>query len=111
VETSVAGEITDTAGNFLNHTGSEVLTAVVMMNSVFWNIVSCSRLKVNRHYGSAFRPLHAGSLLGLLFIPLDRRGMGLRNVGLTLSNYKALYITEDRTLSLRPYFGLRDGTR
>jgi hypothetical protein len=29
----------------------EVLTAVVMKSSIFWDIMSCSTLKVNRHFG------------------------------------------------------------
>jgi hypothetical protein len=34
-----------------NFVGSEVLTAVVMNSSVFWDVTSCSPLKVNRHFG------------------------------------------------------------
>jgi hypothetical protein len=31
--------------------GFEVLTEVVMKNSIFWNITPCSLLKVNRNFG------------------------------------------------------------
>jgi hypothetical protein len=31
--------------------GFEVLTAVVMKNTIFWDITSCSTLKVNRCFG------------------------------------------------------------
>jgi hypothetical protein len=70
--------------------GFEVLTAVVMKNSVFWDIVPCSLLKVNWRFGgtcclqlqgqiisqarnqqsSAQCLLHAGFLLGL-FVDLE----------------------------------------
>jgi hypothetical protein len=35
--------------------GFEVLTAVVMKSTVFWDITPCSPLKVNRHFGGAYR--------------------------------------------------------
>jgi hypothetical protein len=34
-------------GLCLNYVGSEVLTTVVMKNAIFWDIMSCSPLKVN----------------------------------------------------------------
>jgi hypothetical protein len=34
--------------------GSEVLTAVVMKSSLFWDIRTCSPLKVNGHLGGTF---------------------------------------------------------
>jgi hypothetical protein len=33
----------------------EVLTAVVMKSSIFWDITSCSPLKVNRRFGGTYR--------------------------------------------------------
>jgi hypothetical protein len=33
------------------HVGFEVLTAVVMKSSVFWDKMPCSPLKINRHFG------------------------------------------------------------
>jgi hypothetical protein len=33
------------------YVGFEVLTAVVMNSSVFWDIMPCSPLKVNRRFG------------------------------------------------------------
>jgi hypothetical protein len=35
--------------------GFEILTAVIMKNSVFWNITPCSPLKVNRRFGGTCR--------------------------------------------------------
>jgi hypothetical protein len=35
--------------------GSEVLTAVVMKTSVFWDITPCSPLKVNGRFGGTYR--------------------------------------------------------
>jgi hypothetical protein len=34
--------------------GSEVLTAAVMKNSVFWDITLCSPLEVNRCFGGTY---------------------------------------------------------
>jgi hypothetical protein len=36
---------------------SEVLTAMVMMSSVFWDITPCSPLEINRRFGGTFRLL------------------------------------------------------
>jgi hypothetical protein len=33
----------------------EVLTAVVTMSSIFWDITPCSQLKVNRRFGGTYR--------------------------------------------------------
>jgi hypothetical protein len=71
------------------YVGFEVLTAVVMKSSVFWDITPCNPLKINRHFGGTFRlhvgsacyPLHAGFLLGIFFDPEDGGDMFLRNVG------------------------------
>jgi hypothetical protein len=35
--------------------GYEVLTAVVLKSSIFWDFMSCSPLKVNRHFGRTCR--------------------------------------------------------
>jgi hypothetical protein len=32
---------------YCQYIGSEVLTAVVMKNSIFWNIILCGPLKIN----------------------------------------------------------------
>jgi ABC-type uncharacterized transport system permease subunit len=50
--------------------GSEVLTAVVMKNYIFWDIT-----------GSVCYLLHVGFLPGLGFEPKDGGDMFLRNVG------------------------------
>jgi hypothetical protein len=63
-----------------------VLTAVVMKSTVFWDMTPCSPLKVNRRFGGTYlRALlatcfQAGMLLGLFFDP-ENGDMFLRNVG------------------------------
>jgi hypothetical protein len=57
-----------------NFVGFEVLTAVVMRSSIFWNITPCSPLKVNRRFGGIFRLHLWGSrkqreALTMLFLP------------------------------------------
>jgi hypothetical protein len=37
--------------SLVGHVGYEILTAVVMKNALFWDIMSCSPLKVNRRSG------------------------------------------------------------
>jgi hypothetical protein len=37
------------------HVGFEVLTAVVMKNTIFWNIMACSPLSVNWYFGGTYR--------------------------------------------------------
>jgi hypothetical protein len=59
---------------------TEVLTAVVMKSSLFWDITPCSPLKVNRHFrrtrrASAFYLLHVGFLLSVFFNPEDGGNM------------------------------------
>jgi hypothetical protein len=65
--------------------GFDVLTAMVMKSTIFWDIRPCSPLKVKRRFGgtcgSACRLLHAGFLLGLLFDPEDGEDIFLQNVG------------------------------
>jgi hypothetical protein len=58
----------------------EVLTAVVMKSTIFWDITPCSPLKDNRGalLATSFR---AGFFPGLLFGPEDGGDMFLRNVG------------------------------
>jgi hypothetical protein len=67
----------------------EVLTAVVMKSSVFWDITPCNPVKVNRRSGGTCLALrcfnccllHAGVLFGLLFKPEDGGDMFRRIVG------------------------------
>jgi hypothetical protein len=37
------------------YAGFEVLTAVVMKSTIFWDIMPCSLLKANRHFGGTHR--------------------------------------------------------
>jgi hypothetical protein len=44
--------------------GFEVLTAVVMKSTIFWDITLCSPLSVNQRFGGTYRlHLHAASTL------------------------------------------------
>jgi hypothetical protein len=74
----------------------EVLTAVVINSSLFWDITTCSPPKVNRRFGVTYRLhlqgrrisqtkhhchlFHAGFLLGLFFDSNDGGDKFLRNV-------------------------------
>jgi hypothetical protein len=84
--------------------GFEVLTAVVIKSTIFWDITPCSPLSVNRRFGGTHRfhlqgvknkqvaSLPAFSLFSFsanFFDPEDGDDMFLRNVG---------YIPEDGTL-------------
>jgi hypothetical protein len=40
--------------------GFEVLTAVIMKSTIFWDIPPCSPLKVNRRFGGAYHLHHQG---------------------------------------------------
>jgi hypothetical protein len=62
--------------------GFEVLTAVVMKSTIFWDITPCSPLSVNQsESGWQAELFHAGFLLGLFFGPEDGGDMFLRNIG------------------------------
>jgi hypothetical protein len=78
--------------------GFEVLTAVVMKSSSFWDITPCSPLKVSRRFGGKHRlylqdrrikqaktsvkvVANAGFLLGVFFDSEDGGDMFHRNVG------------------------------
>jgi hypothetical protein len=74
----------------------EILTAVVMKSSIFWDIRPCSPLKIKRRFGGTCR-IHAGFLLGLFFDPEYGGDLFLRNVGLLSTDYMVSY-PEDITL-------------
>jgi hypothetical protein len=44
----------------MNYKDFEVITAVVMKSSVFWDIPPCSPLKVDRRFGGTYRLYHQG---------------------------------------------------
>jgi hypothetical protein len=101
--------------------GYEILTAVFIKSSIFWDIAPCSPLKVNRLFGvtclhlhgwrisqvrnqreacsrilgqtvlPASYLLHTGFLLCLFFDTKDGGDMFLRNVGWLSVDYTALY--------------------
>jgi hypothetical protein len=66
----------------------EVLTAMAMKSSVFWNITTFSPMKV-KTFSCCL--LEVGFLLGLLLNPEDEGGMFLRNVGSLSTDYTLLY--------------------
>jgi hypothetical protein len=68
---------------YFHNVGFEVFTAVVMKNSVFWDVTTCSPSKA-----TCFR---TGVLLGLFF---DHEGGGymfFQNVGWLSTDFMALY--------------------
>jgi hypothetical protein len=73
---------------YWNYIGFELLTTVVMKSSVFWDIMPCSSLKVNRHFGGTC--LLSCFLLGLFFDCEDRGSMFLRNVCWLWADYRAV---------------------
>jgi hypothetical protein len=66
--------------NGIYFVGFEVLTAVVMKSYIFWDIMLCSPLKVNRRYGGTCHLHHQGRRMsqakhqreGLCFLPTFR---------------------------------------
>jgi hypothetical protein len=61
-----------------------------MKSTVFWDIMTCSLLKVNDRFGGTYRLqsrallatcFHAGFLLGLFLYPEDGGDIFLRKVG------------------------------
>jgi hypothetical protein len=74
------------------HVRFEILTAVVMKSTIFWNITPCSPLKVKPTFRSnisstssvvgraQLSTFHAGFLISLFFDPEDGSDMFLRNV-------------------------------
>jgi hypothetical protein len=50
--------------NYTRYAGFEVLTAVVMKSSIFWDITMCSPLKVNRRFGRICRLHLEGRRIG-----------------------------------------------
>jgi hypothetical protein len=62
--------------------GFEVLPAVVMKKSIFWDITPCSPLKVSPCFGGKCAPyLHTDILLSLFFAPEEGGQILRRNMG------------------------------
>jgi hypothetical protein len=55
------------------HVGGEVLTAVVMNSTVFWDITSCSKLKTNRRFGRIYYPRCQGRKISRTSYQTERR--------------------------------------
>jgi hypothetical protein len=107
--------------------GCEILTAVVMKSSIFWDITPCSPLKVNWRFGGTCRLHLQGQriskarnkrerwwqaklcllLLDLFFDPKDGRDMFLRKVGWLATDYMALYSRRQNSLKKSQIFCLR----
>jgi hypothetical protein len=79
----------------------EVLTAVVMKSSIFWDITPCSPLKFSRHFGGTYRLHLQGRRICQASLPSDftliscsayssTLKMFIRNVGWLPTGYKAL---------------------
>jgi hypothetical protein len=74
--------------------GFEVITAVVMKSSIFWDITPCNSLEIKRRFGgtchihpyagnkhnSACYPLHTGFFPGLFFDLEDEDDIFHRNI-------------------------------
>jgi hypothetical protein len=74
--------------------GFEVLTAVVLKGSIFWDITPYRPLKVNRRFGGTCGIycylLHAGFLLDWFYNPEDGDDTFFRNVSSLSTDYAAL---------------------
>jgi hypothetical protein len=88
----------------------QISTALATKRLTFWVITSCNWLKVNGRFGGtchvylqdqrlsqasnvmkqAASKLHAASLLGLLFDPVDRGDMFFRNIGSSSTDYTTI---------------------
>jgi hypothetical protein len=83
--------------------GFEVLSAVAMKSNIFWDITSCSQLKVSWRFGGAYRLnlqdrifacFHADIFPDSFFDPEVGGEMSLWNVGWLSTDYTALYPTQ-----------------
>jgi hypothetical protein len=75
--------------------GFDVLTAVVMMSSISWDILPCSPLKVSGCFGRTCLLAtlhHSGFLLALYLDPEDGSYMFLQNISLLSVDYMALWL-------------------
>jgi hypothetical protein len=70
--------------------GFEVLTAVILKSSGFWDITPCSSSRVIRmaEFATCF---HAGFMLGLFFDPEDGSDMFVGSVHWLSTEYTALH--------------------
>jgi hypothetical protein len=71
----------------------EVLTAVTVKNTLFWDVILCSPLEVQQCVRATYCLSFLCFLLGLLFDPEGGANTFLRNVGELLLDYTALHPT------------------
>jgi hypothetical protein len=69
--------------------GFEVLTAMVMKSSIFWDLMI--RMNSSLHRALLATYFHAGFLHGIFFYPEDGGDMFFRNVDSLLADYTALH--------------------
>jgi hypothetical protein len=79
-----------------SRTGFEVLTAVVMKSTIFWDITPCSPLKVNRRLGGTYRLHLQGRKISRARNQRESRWQAEVNFQRTTRRY----IAEDGTLQL-----------
>jgi hypothetical protein len=84
---------------FTYYVGSEVLTAVVMKSTIFWDITLCSLLSVNRLFGGTYRHLLSRWFLALLiFSALKMEAICSSETSVDTQQTIWRYIPEDYTL-------------
>jgi hypothetical protein len=97
--------------------GFEVLTAVMMKSSIFWDITLYSSLKISWHFGGTYHLhlqacylLHAGFLLGLFFSPQDEGNMFHWNSSWLSADNMTLYSRRKLLVGLGTYGAPMIGT-
>jgi hypothetical protein len=84
------------------HVGFEVLTAVIMKSTIFWNITPCIPLSVNRRFGETYR-LHLLSrwfLAQLIFSAMKMEAICSSETLVATQRTTRRYNPEDDTLQI-----------